>query len=77
MICIECGNEMTLKEKTYVANLDTCVIIIKHVPAYVCSCGEGYYTDETFAEIEQLVSNLRNMVNDIAVIDYKSKQDVA
>ncbi|MDY3972791.1 MAG: type II toxin-antitoxin system MqsA family antitoxin [Clostridia bacterium] len=77
MICIECGNEMTLKEKTYVANLDTCVIIIKHVPAYVCSCGEVYYTDETFAEIEQLVSNLRNMVNDIAVIDYKSKQDVA
>ena len=73
MICIECGNDMVEKERTYVANLDTCVIIIKNVPAYVCQCGEIYYSDEVFAKIEEIVMNLKNMINDIAVIDYQNK----
>ncbi len=73
MVCIECGNEMVQGERTYVANLEKCVIIIKHVPAYICSCGEVYYTDEVFEEIEGLVMKLENIINDIAVIDYTDK----
>jgi YgiT-type zinc finger domain-containing protein len=73
MVCIECGNDMIEKEKTYVANLDSCVIIIKHVPAYVCPCGEVYYSDEVFAEIERLVMKLKSVINDVAVIDYQDK----
>ena len=70
MKCIECGKTAVLKEKTYVANLDTCVIIIKNVPAYVCECGEVYYSDEVFEQIEQIVTNLKDLINDIAVVDY-------
>jgi YgiT-type zinc finger domain-containing protein len=72
MKCIECGNEMVLKEKNYVANLDSCIIIIKHVPAYVCSCGEAYYTDEVFEKIENIVMKLKNIINDVAIIEYNN-----
>lgn len=70
MKCIECGKTAKLKERTYVANLDTCVIIIKNVPAYICDCGEVYYTDDVFERLEQIVANLKGLINDIAVVDY-------
>ena len=70
MKCIECGKNAELKEKTYVANLDSCVIVIKNVPAYVCDCGEVYYSDEVFEEIEQIIFKLKDIINDVAVVDY-------
>lgn len=71
MKCIECGHNLENKLKTYVANLDTCVIIIKNVPSLVCEhCGEVYYADEVFAQIEKIVYQLEKIVNDIAVVDY-------
>lgn len=36
MKCIECGHDTINKNRTYVANLENCVIIIKNVPAMVC-----------------------------------------
>ena len=70
MKCIECGKEVELTTKTYVANLKNCVIIIKHVPAYVCDCGEVYYDDETAQRIEDIVYSLKKVINDIAVVEY-------
>ena len=70
MKCIECGAEFTQKTKTNVANLDNCVIIIKNVPALVCECGEVYYTDEVAEKIEKIVTTLRQIVDDVAVVDY-------
>ena len=71
MKCIECGHNLIDKTKTYVANLDSCVIIIKNVPAMVCeNCGEVYYSDEVFGQIEKIVYKLESVINDIAVIDY-------
>ena len=71
MKCIECGKDMILSTKTYVANLDTCVIVIKHVPAYVCECGEAYYDDEVAEHLEDIVYSLKKVINDVAVIDYE------
>lgn len=71
MKCIECGHDVIDKNKTYVANLENCVIIIKNVPAKVCErCGEVYYSDEVFSKIEKIVYKLKGIINDIAVIDY-------
>ena len=59
------------KNRTYVANLENCVIIIKNVPAMVCEhCNEVYYSDEVFEQIEKIVYKLESVINDIAVIDY-------
>ncbi len=70
MKCIECGKELTLTTKTYVANLKNCVIIVKHTPAYVCDCGEVYYDDETTERIEDIVYSLQKVINDIAIVEY-------
>ena len=71
MKCIECGHDLKESRKTYVANLDNCVIIIKNVPAKVCEfCNEIYYTDDIFTKIEDIVEQLQHMVNDVVVIDY-------
>ena len=71
MKCIECGHNLIDKTKTYVANLDSCVIIIKNVPAMVCeNCGEVYYSDEVFGQIEKIVYKLESVINEIAGIDY-------
>lgn len=71
MKCIECGHDTINKNRTYVANLENCVIIIKNVPAMVCEhCNEVYYSDEVFGQIEKIVYKLESVINDIAVIDY-------
>ncbi len=74
MRCIECGHDLIEKEKTYVANLDHCVIVIKNVPALVCEhCKEVYYTDDVFEKIETTVNKLKNIINDVAIIDYNKQ----
>lgn len=73
MKCKNCGHDVVDKKKTYVANLENCVIIIKNVPAKVCEhCGEAYYSDEVFGEIEKIIYKLAGIINDIAVIDYSN-----
>ena len=77
MKCIECGHDTINKNRTYVANLENCVIIIKNVPAMVCEhCNEVYYSDEVFGQIEKIVYKLENIINDIAVIDYTNSAHV-
>ncbi len=40
------GNTIQTKH-TYIQEFDNCIIIIKNVPALVCSqCGEVYYSDD-------------------------------
>ena len=73
MKCIECGHDVVSKKKTYVANLENCVIIVKNVPSEVCEhCGEVYYTDEVFGKLEKIIYKLESIINDIAIIDYEN-----
>ncbi|MCM1182763.1 MAG: type II toxin-antitoxin system MqsA family antitoxin [Roseburia sp.] len=59
-------------KKSYVAVLE-CVIIIKNVPAMVCSrCGEVYYTDEVAERLEKIVRKLQQFVKEIAIVEYES-----
>ena len=71
MKCIECGKNIELTEKTYEANKNQAHIRIENVPAYVCECGEVYYSDEVFERIESILSELDNTGN--KVIDFNEK----
>ncbi len=72
--CIECGHQLVAKNKTYVANLDNCVIVIKNVPALVCEhCHEVYYTDDISEKIENITCKLKDIIDDIAVVDFKNR----
>ncbi|MCM1144938.1 MAG: type II toxin-antitoxin system MqsA family antitoxin [Blautia sp.] len=60
-------------KKTYVAILEECVIIVKNVPAMVCSqCGEVYYTDEVAERLEQIVQKLQQFVKEVAIVEYEN-----
>ena len=71
MKCIECATETKESLKKYIANLDNCVIIIKDVPAHVCPhCGEVYYNNDVAEKIEQIILQLENLIQEVAIIEY-------
>ena len=64
------GNTIETKH-TYIQEFDNCIIIIKNVPALVCSqCGEVYYTDEIAEKLEKIVDRLQDIVKDVAIFEY-------
>jgi len=73
MKCIECGHDTINKNRTYVANLENCVIIIKNVPCQKCSqCGEEFINGSTMQKIESIISKLKSMLPEITVIDFQN-----
>ena len=71
MRCIMCKGDVLRAKNTYIQEFDDCIIIIKNVPALVCSqCGEVYYSDEISDKLEEIVNRLQNMVKDVAIFEY-------
>ena len=45
--------------------------MIKNVPCEECEqCGEKYYTDEVAEQLEKMVNLAKQMMQEIAVLDY-------
>ncbi len=56
---------------THVVNYNGAIIVIKNVPCEECEqCGEKYCTDEVAEKIEKLVDLAKQMMQEIAVLDY-------
>lgn len=73
MKCFICKGQLTQGTTTFMADLGSCIVIIKNVPAIICvQCGETSYSDEVAKKIEKIISELKNHVTDIAVTDYKT-----
>ncbi len=73
MTCFICKGDTEDKRKTYVANLDRCVIIVKNVPAMVCrQCGEVYYTDHTAEQLEDIVDRLEKIIEEVVIVEYSN-----
>ncbi len=72
MICTMCKGDVKEVAKTYVTTLENeCVVIIKKVPALVCQqCGETYYTDEVSDRLEEIIDTVREIRQEISVIEY-------
>ena len=63
----------TVKQSTttHVVNYKNSIIVIKNVPCEECEqCGEKYYTDEVAEQLEKLVNLVKQMMLEIAVLDY-------
>ncbi len=72
MKCFKCSGELIEKEVNYVVNLEETIIIIKSVPAKVCSeCGEQYFDDEISENIEKIVNQLKMLSTEISVVNYR------
>lgn len=72
MECFMCKGELIEKKVNYMVDLEKTIIIIKGVPAKVCSeCGEQYFDDETSQNIESIVNKLKDLSTEITIINYK------
>ena len=66
-----CKGNTSITTHTYIQELDNCIIIIKNVPAFVCSqCGEVYYSDEIAEKLEEIVNRLQTIVKDVGIFEY-------
>ncbi len=73
MTCFLCKGEMKQGTTTYMEDLGSCIVIIKNVPCNKCSqCGEVSYSGVTVKRIEEIVSQLKNSLTEIAVVNYSN-----
>jgi YgiT-type zinc finger domain-containing protein len=74
MKCIVCKNGST-KPGTVTVTVDkrTTVVVIRDVPASVCTtCGEEYIDADTMREIEKLVKSAQEAGMNVAVQHFKA-----
>ncbi len=74
MECFMCKGELKEKTVSYMVDLENTIIIIKGVPAKVCSqCGEQYFDDDTSRNIEAIVNQLKDLKTEVTVVNYREK----
>ena len=73
MNCFFCKGKLTDGTITFMTEIDGCAIIIKNVPAKVCSqCGEASFSDDVAKKLEHIIDSLRTSITEVAVADYRS-----
>ena len=71
MTCFLCKGNVEKSTTTYMTEYNECYIIIKNVPCTKCSqCGEEYLNGITLAKIEQIISKIKSVLTEFAIIDY-------
>ena len=74
MECFMCKGILEKKQVNYVVDLENTIIIVKGVPAKVCTkFGEQYFDDETTENIEKIVNQLKNLSIEVTIVNYKEK----
>ena len=71
-MCMYCKCKTTIPSfTTHVVHYKNCIIIIKNVPCEECEqCGEKYYSNKVAKQLENLVNNAKQLMQEIAIIDY-------
>ena len=72
MKCGICKATTEQKLVTYTEDYNNSVIVIRNVPAFVCTeCGNVWYTGTVTARLEEIVSKIISaMVSDISIVKY-------
>ena len=74
MECFMCKGELQEKKVTYIVDLENTIIIIKDVPAKVCTkCKEKYFDDKTTENIEKIVNELKELALEVTIVNYKER----
>jgi YgiT-type zinc finger domain-containing protein len=70
-LCPLCGGKKQPGVTTFTADLGVGVVVIRHVPASVCSqCGADWIADETAKRIEETVETARAKQSQVEVIAF-------
>ena len=74
MECFKCKGNAEKKIVNYILDLNNTIIIIKNVPAHVCTtCGERYFDDDTMKNLERIINQLRNIATEMSIVNYNEK----
>lgn len=74
MTCFFCKGDLVKGTTTYTVNFGNSVAVIKNVPCTECSqCGESFLDDDVMMQIEEIVKGLKDIMTEVAVIDYSNK----
>ena len=69
--CPLCGGKKQPGTTTFTADLGFGVVVIRQVPATVCSqCGADWIADEAAARIETTIENARNKHSLVEVVTF-------
>lgn len=69
-----CSHKMTEKRTNYIADLETCIVIVRGVPSFVCEeCQETYYATSVAKRLEEIVEAAKAAMTEIAVVHYSEK----
>ncbi|MBO4320966.1 MAG: type II toxin-antitoxin system MqsA family antitoxin [Treponema sp.] len=72
MSCFFCKGNLVDGTTTFMTEIDGCAVIVKNVPAKICSqCGEASFSDEVAKKLERIINSLRPSITEIAVADYR------
>ncbi len=73
-MCFYCKGKMVDSMTVFTVELSqNCLLIVKNVPCRECAqCGEIEYTDETMQKLEQIVASARMLMQEIAVVDFRT-----
>ena len=71
-MCNMCFSKQKISTTTtFTVEYKGCIIVVKNVPCLECPvCGEIIFTDAVSAKLEDLVSAVKKIVQDISVIDF-------
>ena len=71
MVCFMCKGLLANQLITFMVDAGNCIVIVKNVPAQVCSqCGEALYTDSVTERLETIVNDARKAMSEITIISY-------
>jgi YgiT-type zinc finger domain-containing protein len=80
MKCFFCKGTVEDRASTFMADLETCIVIIKNVPSQVCGqCGEISYSNDVARQLERIVDSLKKTAlntiapTEITVVNYTGK----
>ena len=73
MECFMCKGHTEKKLVNYLVDLNN-TIIIKNVPANVCTtCGERYFDDDVMQNLEKIINELRTLTTEMSIVNYTEK----
>ena len=72
MRCCRCAAEAEPRKTNHIVDMDSCIVIVRRVPSYVCpDCGEVMYTAPVAKQLEQYVQAAKDAMSELSVINYQ------
>ena len=72
MNCMKCGKDAYKSTTTEAIELAFGVLVIRNIPCYKCEeCDGIYYTGDVAERIERITEMVKQLMQEITVIDYE------